>query len=132
VGQADGRTLRVLLVEDDEDLRTLVHIKLDLDDRFTVVGESTNGAHGVGDAKALQPDVVLLDLMMPVLDGEAALPLIRLASPDTAVVTFSALAVDNPRIARLSGDAHLCKTDVNEVGDTLSRAWWARDRQPAV
>jgi DNA-binding NarL/FixJ family response regulator len=122
----------VLLVDDDEDMRMVVRTRLELDGRFSVVGESINGAHGVDDAKALQPDIVVLDLMMPVLDGEAALPLIRRVSCDAVVVTFSALPVDQPRVARLAADGHLCKTDVTSVGDALYRCWATRDRDLAV
>jgi DNA-binding NarL/FixJ family response regulator len=84
--------LRVLLVDDAEEVRFLVRRVLLRDQRFTVVAEATNGRLGVEEARLHQPDVLLLDLAMPVLDGLAALPLIREAAPDARVVILSGFA----------------------------------------
>lgn len=81
--------LRTLLVDDAEEMRALVGMSLKLDGRFDVVGEAANGREAVDLATAHRPDLVLLDLSMPVMDGLEALPLIRSAVPETIVVVFS-------------------------------------------
>lgn len=83
------RPIRVLLVDDAHEMRRLVALSLGLNGAFEVVGEASNGREGVDLARALQPDVVVLDLSMPVMDGLEALPLIRAAAPETVVVVFS-------------------------------------------
>jgi len=78
-----------LLVDDAEDLRTLLHIKLELSEGFEVVGEAVDGVDAVEQATLLQPDLVLLDVAMPRMDGLEALPLIRDAVPGVHVVVLS-------------------------------------------
>lgn len=80
---------RVLLVDDDDEVRGLLARALELDPRFSIVGQADNGLMGVACAQALQPDVILLDLAMPVLDGLEALPHLRTVSPESFVVVMS-------------------------------------------
>ena len=80
---------RVLVVDDAEDLRTLLHIKLDRSEGLEVVGEAGDGLDAVEQATRLQPDLVLLDVAMPRMDGLEALPLIREAVPGVRVVVLS-------------------------------------------
>lgn len=82
-------TWSVVLIDDADDLRLLVGRLLERDGRFRVVGEAGDGRKGVEVVTAEQPDAVLLDLAMPVMDGMQALPLIREASPDTKVVILT-------------------------------------------
>jgi DNA-binding NarL/FixJ family response regulator len=67
-----GKKVRILLVDDQalfrEGLRTLLSVQPD----FEVVGEAANGEDAIGQAMRLSPDVILMDLQMPVLDGVAA------------------------------------------------------------
>jgi DNA-binding NarL/FixJ family response regulator len=83
-------TIRVVVADDSEDMRELVRASLHAYGDFEVVGEAATGAEAVELAGTLEPDVVLLDLSMPVMGGLAALPAIRTAAPDTRVVVFSA------------------------------------------
>lgn len=83
------RMVRTLLVDDVEDLRTLIRITLENSGRFTVAGEAKTGREGIEKARALQPDLVLLDLSMPEMDGLEALPQILAAAPGARVVVFS-------------------------------------------
>lgn len=80
---------RVLIVDDAEDIRTLLRLKLGRHGGFEVVGEAVDGVEAVDQARALQPHVVLLDMAMPRMDGLQALPLIREAVPDVRVVVLS-------------------------------------------
>ncbi|HXQ54702.1 MAG TPA: response regulator, partial [Actinomycetes bacterium] len=78
-----------LLVVDDHDVLRQALAELLVQAGFDVVGEAGDGADAVAVAKRLHPDVVLLDLRMPVLSGLDAAPLIREACPDTQVVLLS-------------------------------------------
>jgi len=80
---------RVLVVDDAEDLRMLLRLRIEARDGLTVVGEAADGVAAVELASELQPDLVLLDLAMPRMDGLEALPLIRAAVPDVRVVVLS-------------------------------------------
>jgi DNA-binding NarL/FixJ family response regulator len=80
---------RVVVADDFADMRHLVKVTLERSGRFEVVSEAANGVEAVDAATSHQPDIVLLDLSMPVLSGMEALPQIRAASPDTKVVVLS-------------------------------------------
>src|SRR3954471_9840430 len=85
--------VRVLLVDDEELVRFGLRTVLEATGGFAVVGEAGDGAAGVAAARELRPDVVLIDIRMPVLDGLAATKQI-LALPDppqVAVLTPSHL-----------------------------------------
>ncbi|HEU4449711.1 MAG TPA: response regulator transcription factor [Gaiellaceae bacterium] len=79
---------RVLLCDDSGTLRELLRVVLELEGH-EVVAEAENGAEAVAAAEREQPDIVLLDLSMPVMDGLEALPEIRRVAPASRVVVFS-------------------------------------------
>jgi DNA-binding NarL/FixJ family response regulator len=81
-------TPRVVLVDDTADLRLLLRTALHLHG-YEVVGEAGDGAAGIEVARAERPDLVLLDLSMPVMDGLEALPHLREALPDAVIVVLS-------------------------------------------
>jgi DNA-binding NarL/FixJ family response regulator len=81
---------RVLLCDDSSQIRDLVRIVLELEG-VEVVGEAGNGREAVERAAREQPDVVLLDLSMPVMDGLEALPEILRVAPGSKVVVLSGL-----------------------------------------
>ena len=83
------RRVRVLIADDLEDHRALLRARLDNDDRFQVVGEARDGAEAVRMAEELEPDAVVLDLSMPVMDGFEALDGIRQRAPRSKVVVLS-------------------------------------------
>jgi DNA-binding NarL/FixJ family response regulator len=80
---------RVLVVDDAAHLRDLLTLLLDIEDDFEVVGTAADGAQAIVQAALLDPDVVLLDLAMPVMDGLAALPDLRQRLPGARIVIFS-------------------------------------------
>jgi two-component system chemotaxis response regulator CheY len=85
-----GRPFRVVVVDDTEDVRLLLTMTLQIDGRFEVAGEAKDGQEGIDMCRSLQPDGVLLDVMMPGMDGLTALPELRAACPSTRIVMLSA------------------------------------------
>jgi len=79
----------IVLVDDSPDVRTLLRARIRMSKRLEVVGEGTNGLDAVALAERHQPDVMLLDVSMPVIDGLTALPKVLTASPGTRVVMYS-------------------------------------------
>lgn len=84
--------MRLVVVDDDPDIRLLLQTSLTLAG-FEVVGQAVNGAEAVDVVRRLQPDGVVLDVMMPVTDGLAALPAVKQAAPGARVVLFSSVDV---------------------------------------
>jgi len=81
---------RVLVVDDVDEIRMLLTLVLGLEANIEVVGEATNGKEAIELARQLKPDVVLLDVAMPVMSGDEALPYILDASPQSKVIVVSA------------------------------------------
>ncbi|HEX4654645.1 MAG TPA: response regulator transcription factor [Mycobacteriales bacterium] len=81
---------RVLVVDDAANLRELLTVLLEVEDDFEVVAAVGDGAQALTKADELEPDIVLLDIAMPVMDGFAALPELRRRLPDASIVIFSA------------------------------------------
>jgi DNA-binding NarL/FixJ family response regulator len=81
---------RVLVVDDAANLRDLLTVLLEVEDDFEVVAAVGDGAQALAKADELEPDIVLLDIAMPVMDGFAALPELRRRLPEASIVIFSA------------------------------------------
>jgi CheY-like chemotaxis protein len=84
-----GDRIRVFLVDDVRELRALIRLVLEDDPAIEVVGEAGDGRDGVEGVARAQPDVVLLDLSMPGMDGLEAIPLIRERAPGARIVVLS-------------------------------------------
>ena len=105
---------RVVVVDDDQDLRLLLRMSLERDGQFTVVAEAENGQSGVTAVLAHRPDLVLLDIKMPVMDGVEALKVIRRHVPSTVVVMLSSWdtsAHAAKQCMELGADGYLRKGD---------------------
>ena len=83
---ATSHRQRVLVVEDDESFAEALRRLLEADGRLEVVGTARDGREGVGLAEALQPDVVLMDIVLPVMDGVEATRELRRRQPTIPVV----------------------------------------------
>src|SRR6188472_1906697 len=99
------RPYTTVVVDDSHELRSLWRLMLEYDDRFAVVAEAADGRSGVAAAALHQPDLVLLDIAMPVMDGLEALALIRRQSPHSTVVMHSSFSQDSAQaeLARRMG-----------------------------
>ena len=121
---------RVLVVDDAANLRELLTLLLDIEDDFEVVGSAADGEEAISAAQQLHPDIVLLDLAMPVMDGLQALPQLRAELPGARIVIFSgyeheALAAE---ALRAGADAYIEKgTSVTQLVEQL-RALARRER----
>jgi DNA-binding NarL/FixJ family response regulator len=89
---------RVLVVDDHEIFLQGLVLLLGRDERLEVVGTATNGADAVRIAEELRPDAILLDVVMPGMDGYAAAERLRTLVPETAVVLIS--GVDEAEASR--------------------------------
>jgi DNA-binding NarL/FixJ family response regulator len=86
--------IRVLLADDQELVRSGFRLILELADGIEVVGEAADGREAVRLAKELQPDVVLMDVRMPELDGIEAIRRLRQAGVDAHVLVLTTLDLD--------------------------------------
>ena len=84
-----GERLKILVVDDHEEFRRYVCGLLQSQPRFAVVGEASNGVEAIVRARELQPDVVVLDMNMPLLDGIQAAEQILLLAPKTQIIFLS-------------------------------------------
>ena len=89
-----ARPIQILLADDHPVVRDGLRAMLGLQPDFQIVGEANNGVEAVQRVAQLQPDIVLLDLEMPGLDGVAALEQIRAANPGARVIILTAYDED--------------------------------------
>jgi two-component system, NarL family, response regulator LiaR len=90
----DAMTIRVLITDDHKVVRRGLRGFLELDPDLEVVGEASNGEEALHLAQRLAPDVVLMDLLMPVMNGIEATGRIRRELPDVEVVALTSVLED--------------------------------------
>jgi len=83
------KPIQVLLVDDEPSILRGLRMRLGLESDICIVGEAADGSSAVDMASRLSPDVVLMDVNMPVMDGIAATREIAMRAPDSAVVILS-------------------------------------------
>jgi DNA-binding NarL/FixJ family response regulator len=117
-----GQLIRVFLTDDVDELRLLLRLGLEDAGDMTVVGEAGDGAEAVEQAGQIQPDVMLLDLSMPIMDGLEAIPLLRERVPGMKIVVVSGFAEGpaSERAIELGADRYVSKTaDINELHEIV-------------
>jgi DNA-binding NarL/FixJ family response regulator len=115
--QAMDRRLRILIADDHPIIRKAVRATLEQHPRFEVCGEAEDGLKAVEEAQKLKPDVVVLNVSMPVLDGFGAAREIKAKLPETAIVILSS-SVDHRFIEeakRIGARAYVAKTKAGEA-----------------
>lgn len=98
-------SIRILIADDHSVVREGLRMFLGLDVELEVVGEASNGVEAVRLAKTLHPDVVLMDILMPVMDGITATQTIRREMPDTEVLVLTSLLEDASVIGAIRAGA---------------------------
>jgi two-component system, NarL family, response regulator LiaR len=139
--------IRVLIADDHRVVREGLRLVLTLDPEFTVVGEAMNGEEAVRLVHELRPDVVLMDLQMPGMDGITATAAIKSAQPDVEVLVLTSVLQDTAVVGAIrAGATGYLHKDTD--GDDLRRAvkaaaagqvqlspeatqWLVRELQPA-
>ena len=102
------KAIRILIADDHDVVRRGLRAFLDLDSGLEVVGEAANGREAVHFAHRLRPDVVLMDLAMPELDGIAATEVIHRELPNTSVVVLTSLLEDESLVRALRAGGRAC------------------------
>jgi two-component system response regulator NreC len=118
--------LRILIVDDEKAVRTALGRLLATRKEWQVVGEAADGAEAVGKARELRPDIIIMDITMPDMNGLEAMPEIKKALPAAEVLIFtqhdSTQMVQQAQIAGASGyllksQAHWLVTAVEAMGE---------------
>ncbi len=97
--------IRILIADDHSVVRQGLRMFLSLDPQLDVVGEAADGAEAVKLARELQPDVVLMDILMPVMDGIQATAAIRGEMPDTEVLALTSVLDDGSVVGAIRSGA---------------------------
>jgi two-component system, NarL family, response regulator LiaR len=117
--------IRILIADDHSVVRQGLHMFLGADPELEIVGEAQDGAEAVKLANELHPDVVLMDILMPVMNGIQATAAIRQSLPDTEVIALTSVLGDNSVIdaVRAGAIGYLLKdTDANELRRAIKAA----------
>ncbi len=114
-------TIRVLIADDHAVVRQGLQMFLSLDDEIEIVGEACDGRQAVELAHELRPDVVLMDLLMPELDGIQAISILRRELPETEIIALTSVLEDSSVVGAVRAGAvgYLLK---NTEADELVRA----------
>jgi DNA-binding NarL/FixJ family response regulator len=95
----DGSTLKsaqreknIFIVDDSESVRTAIRLVIESCTNFRICGEATHGAQAINTAEALNPDVVIVDLLMPDMNGVEAASLLKKKMPEVPIILFTVFA----------------------------------------
>jgi DNA-binding NarL/FixJ family response regulator len=119
--------IRILIADDSPTVRAGLKLLLQIHEGWTVCGEAVNGEDAVQKAAQLKPDVILLDISMPAMDGLSAAELIRRDSPDAEILIVTLFeSLDLARYAAQTGvRAYISKS---RIGTDLEKAIEAASR----
>lgn len=112
--------VRVMVVDDSAVVRGLITRMLEADDRIELVASCSNGEMAVSQAPRKQPDIIILDIEMPVMDGLAALPQLLAAAPKAKVIMASTLTQRNAAVSlralSLGASDYIAKPTSDKLG----------------
>lgn len=114
----------LLIVDDDPAIRTIIRTFLETTTRFNVCGEASNGHTAIEMVRELSPDIVLLDLVMPGLNGVQVSSVMKKLSPNIKIILFTFFTdIPGKALAAAAGvDAILSKTDgLKGIEETLQK-----------
>ena len=122
----DPTKIRVLIVDDHSVVRMGLRMFFDHQPDIEVVGEATDGSEGVAMARRLEPDVILMDLLMPNMDGVTAIGRIKAERPVTEIVTMTSFIEEEKVTAALEAGASgyvLKDAEAEEVAAAVRAAY---------
>jgi len=118
-------TIRILIVDDHSVVREGLRMFLGRDQELEIVDEAADGAEAIEKARRWRPDVVLMDLLIPVIDGISAISIIRRESPETEVIALTSV-LDSASVAgsiRAGAIGYLLKdAQANELRKAIKAA----------
>ena len=110
--------MRVVIADDDDDIRAAVRGLLEGDPVVEIVGEAGDGTAAIDLVSELKPDILILDLAMPIATGAEVLEQVKESAPGTKVLLFTAFPdVAEPWIDKVDG--RLGKTAISQLPDRL-------------
>ena len=130
---AARQRIRVLVVDDHAVVRGGLRAFLDAFDDFELVGEAENGEEAIRACVDTRADVVLMDLLMPQLDGVAATKIIRERYPDVRVIALTSFQDEEKVQAALDAGAIgyiLKNVSADELANAIRAAWAGRQAPP--
>lgn len=122
----DPQRIRVLIVDDHAVVRMGLRAFFELLPDIEVVGEAADGSEGVAMCRRLAPDVVLMDLLMPNMDGITAIGRIKAERPETEIVTMTSFIEEEKVTAALEAGASgyvLKDAEAEEVAQAIRAAF---------
>jgi DNA-binding NarL/FixJ family response regulator len=132
---------RVFLCDDVAEMRLLMRLSLEEEPAFEIVGEADNGASALAAIREAKPDVVVVDLAMPLMEGFELIPLIRRLTPVPGIVVYSAfttprvearaLACGADRYLRKGAPLECLREVTSEVAGERRRAQISEDPHPS-
>jgi CheY-like chemotaxis protein len=108
---------RVLIVDDETDMRHALSLLVE-SHGYEIIGEAGTGVEAIDMASQDPPDVIVLDYMMPGMDGAEAALRLRSIAPDAKIIAFSAILTDKPDWA----DAYLNKDRISQIASVIKEA----------
>ena len=91
----ERESIRVLLVDDHAVVRQGLRMFLGLDPDLQIIGEATNGLEAIELSRQLRPDIILMDLLMPIMDGLTAIQKIKKAQPEVEIIALTSVIEDD-------------------------------------
>jgi two-component system, NarL family, invasion response regulator UvrY len=113
--------IRVLIVDDQEAFRSAARLVVELAAGFEIAGEADTGEDGVAMATEIRPDLVLMDMNLPGIDGLEATRQIMTALPETRVIALSTYDEFSERAIAAGAVAFISKSDFEP--EILTRTW---------
>jgi two-component system, NarL family, response regulator LiaR len=102
---SETKTIKVMIVDDHALVREGVKMYLSFDKSLEVIGEAANGQEAIEEVARLSPDIVLMDLIMPVLDGVSAIRHLKAMHPDLEIIALTSVLEDEKVISAVQAGA---------------------------
>ena len=119
-----ARSIRVVVADDENDVCLMLRMQLGAQPGLEVVGAAADGSEALELCRQLEPDAIVMDLLMPVMNGFQAIEAVQRELPDVAIVAYTGVAGDFVRqeMARMDVPLVLKSGDVAPLVDAIRRA----------